>query len=91
LEPVLAGLGLHLASWTRRGFDTITADTELVYRRLAGGMAAGDILMLHDRRLDDGRPAPVLDVLPRLLDDLDGLGLTSRPLPDPGGPATFDD
>jgi hypothetical protein len=26
LEPVLARLQLRLASWTRRGFDTVDAD-----------------------------------------------------------------
>jgi peptidoglycan/xylan/chitin deacetylase (PgdA/CDA1 family) len=82
LEPVLARLGLHLVSWTRRGFDTWTRDLGLVYRRLASNLARGDILMLHDRRLDDGR-TPVLDVLPRLLGDLEEHGLASLPLPSP--------
>lgn len=48
LEPVLCGLGLHLASWTRRGFDTRTGDAALVARRLLDGFAAGDILLVHD-------------------------------------------
>ncbi|GJH29200.1 polysaccharide deacetylase family protein [Caballeronia novacaledonica] len=48
LEPVLCGLGLHLASWTRRGFDTRTGDAALVARRLLDGFAARDILLVHD-------------------------------------------
>jgi peptidoglycan/xylan/chitin deacetylase (PgdA/CDA1 family) len=82
LEPVIARLGLHLVSWTRRGFDTATRDPDRIHRRLVAGLGAGDILMLHDRRLADRRP-PVLEVLPRLLGDLDRRGLRSLPLPEP--------
>jgi len=69
LEPVLAGLDLQLASWTRRGFDTVTADSNAVFLRLARGLRAGDILLLHDghsARTNAGKPV-ILDVLPRLL------------------------
>lgn len=69
LDPVLHRLGLHLASWTRRGFDTREADPQVVLARLAKGLAAGDILLLHDghaRRSASGR-AVLLDVLPPLL------------------------
>lgn len=48
LEPVLARLGLHLASWTRRGFDTVARDTQTVVNRLTANLAGGDILLLHD-------------------------------------------
>ncbi len=73
LAPVLCRLGLPLTSWTRRGFDTVTADPDRVLRRLAGErgrlLAAGDILLLHDgnaARARDGTPV-ILSVLPRLL------------------------
>jgi peptidoglycan/xylan/chitin deacetylase (PgdA/CDA1 family) len=56
LEPVLCRLGLHLASWTRRGFDTRTRDAAVVTQRLLRGLAPRDILLLHD-----GNPA--LDAL----------------------------
>ncbi len=48
LEPVLCRLGLRLASWTRRGFDTRTPDAAVVAQRLLRGLAARDILLLHD-------------------------------------------
>lgn len=48
LEPVLSRLGLHLASWTRRGFDTVERDTQAVVNRLTNNLAGGDILLLHD-------------------------------------------
>lgn len=48
LDPVLARLGLHLVSWTRRGFDTTDADAPRVSARLTARLAAGDILLLHD-------------------------------------------
>jgi peptidoglycan/xylan/chitin deacetylase (PgdA/CDA1 family) len=69
LDPVLHRLGLHLVSWTRRGFDTRDADPVRVLARLQRGLAGGDILLLHDghaSRTTAGRPL-LLDVLPGLL------------------------
>ncbi len=69
LDPVLHRLGLHLVSWTRRGYDTRDADAQRVLARLAHGLAGGDILLLHDghaRRSAAGRPL-LLEVLPPLL------------------------
>jgi len=77
LDPVLHSLGLHLASWTRRGYDTRTADAAVVLQRLQRGLAAGDILLLHDghaRRTAAGR-AVLLDVLPPLLQRCAAAGL----------------
>lgn len=68
LDPVLHRLGLHLVTWTRRGFDTREADPARVLARLQRGLAGGDILLLHDghaRRAASGR-AVLLDVLPAL-------------------------
>jgi peptidoglycan/xylan/chitin deacetylase (PgdA/CDA1 family) len=72
LDPVLARLQLRLASWTRRGFDTVNANADAVYRRLAHPLQDGDILLLHDgnaARSRSGKPV-ILEVLPRLLDTL---------------------
>jgi len=72
LDPVLTRLQLRLASWTRRGFDTVEGNPDLVYRRLTRGLRNGDILLLHDGNAaltSAGQPV-VLDVLPRLLDTL---------------------
>jgi peptidoglycan-N-acetylglucosamine deacetylase len=72
LDPVLTRLGLKLASWTRRGFDTVNGDADAVYQRLAHSLASGDILLLHDgnaARDRMGEPV-ILTVLPRLLDAL---------------------
>ncbi len=70
LDPVLHGLDLRLATWTRRGFDTRDRDPARVAARLTRGLDAGDILLLHDghaARTANGRPV-VLEVLPRVLD-----------------------
>ncbi len=72
LDPVLQQSGLRLACWTRRGFDTRVKDPEQVYAKLARDLSAGAILLLHDGNAATGprgRPV-VLDVLPRLLDDV---------------------
>jgi len=77
LDYVLARLGLTLASWTRRGFDTVSADTAAVLRRLTRDLAAGDILLLHDghaARTASGVPV-VLEALPPLLERIAAAGL----------------
>lgn len=74
LDPVVARMGLHYVSWTRRGFDTVARDPEIVLKRLIDGLAAGDILLLHDRPSVHGEPI-VLTVLPALLEKLLAAGL----------------
>src|SRR5262249_7374121 len=49
LDPVLTAAGLTLASWTRRGYDTVDRRADRVAGRLVSGLAAGDVLLLHDR------------------------------------------
>lgn len=69
LDPVLHGLGLSLATWTRRAYDTRNGDPERVYQRLADPLVAGDIVLMHDghsARTPQGEPV-ILAVLPRLL------------------------
>jgi peptidoglycan-N-acetylglucosamine deacetylase len=78
LEPVLARVGLRLVSWTRRGFDTVSACPARVLARLTRGLAARDILLLHDghaAHTPSGRPV-VLEVLPQLLAALAAAQLT---------------
>jgi len=69
LEPVLCALGLNLASWTRRGFDTRARNTQQVARSLLRGLSARDILLLHDGNAGrDANGSPlILDVLPIVL------------------------
>ena len=77
LDPVLHALGLRLASWTRRGYDTRTSDPEILLQRLTTRLQAGDILLLHDGNsalTANGAPA-ILEVLPRLLAIVNAAGL----------------
>ncbi len=70
LDPLLAHRDLQLASWTRRGFDTLNRTTEAVLQKLTHGIKGGDILLLHDGhagRTPEGSPV-ILAVLPRLLE-----------------------
>ena len=78
LDWALSRQGLTLASWTRRGFDTVTRNPATVLARLTKGLRAGDILLLHDghaARMADGSPV-VLQVLPALLEVVRSAGLT---------------
>ena len=79
LEPVLAHCGLRLCSWSKRGFDTRVGDADAVFASLTRDLKGGDILLLHDgsaARTADGKPV-ILDVLPRLLDNLAQANLRS--------------
>jgi peptidoglycan/xylan/chitin deacetylase (PgdA/CDA1 family) len=79
LDPVLHRLQLQLASWTRRGFDTVKSDPQAVLNRLTYNLRAGDILLLHDghaARSRAGVPV-ILEVLPRLLQIIAARALTA--------------
>lgn len=80
LDPVLTRLDLQLASWTRRGFDTVSRDPNAVFGKLTRHLGGGDILLLHDGqpgRHPEGHPI-ILEVLPRLLTAVSAAGL--RPI-----------
>ena len=78
LQSVLDETGLQLASWTRRALDGArTCEPVAASNRLAGGLAAGDLLLMHDGNCASnaaGRPV-VLEILPALLDRMRVLGL----------------
>lgn len=79
LEPILAHCGLRLCSWSKRGFDTHVNDADTVFKSLVHDLKSGDILLLHDgsaARTAQGQPV-ILNVLPRLLDNLAQSGLRS--------------
>ena len=84
LDAVLHDLGLKLASWTRRPYDTRCADPETVLQRLTHNLGPGDILLMHDghaARMTDGQPV-ILAVLPRLIATLREHQLNPVTLPD---------
>lgn len=83
LDLAMTGTGLRYTSWTRRGFDGVNRDPIRILRRLTSGLAAGDVLLLHDGRSPrmSGGEAVVLAVLPALLHHLRSRGLTSVSLP----------
>ena len=83
LAPVIEYAGLHYVTWTRRGYDVFENDPGLVIQRLQHDLAAGDILLLHDGRSHQphGGSKVVLQVLPKLLDQLYARGLKSVSLP----------
>jgi peptidoglycan/xylan/chitin deacetylase (PgdA/CDA1 family) len=77
LDPVLARLGLTLASWSARGYDTRISDVERVRNALLHKLRGGAILLLHDgnaARSPRGIPV-ILDVLPSVLESAAAAGL----------------
>lgn len=76
-HALLRRRSMCLVSWTRRGLDGIDGDACRVYARLVRKLGPGEILLLHDGgRGACGEFAPVLEVLPRLLEEVQRLGLT---------------
>ena len=82
LDPVLARSGLRYVSWTRRSYDTVSRNRERALARLTDGLSKGDILLLHDGPTAATRRPVVLDILPRLLDEIFRKGMRSVALPD---------
>jgi peptidoglycan/xylan/chitin deacetylase (PgdA/CDA1 family) len=82
LFPILASEGLSLVSWTRRGFDTTSSSGNTVAARLTRGLAAGDILLLHDGYASSRsrNTGVVLDALAQVLDAMQRLDLRSEAL-----------
>lgn len=80
LDPIISRLGLRYITWTRRGFDTVAGNPEIVLKRLVRKLSAGDILLLHDCKTMRG--AHVLQVLPALLERIAAAGLRPVSLPE---------
>ena len=77
LQPVLERLGLRLASWSVRGFDTRIGNAERVKNILIRGLRPGAILLLHDgnaAHTKTGIPV-ILAVLPAVLECAAARGL----------------
>jgi peptidoglycan-N-acetylglucosamine deacetylase len=72
LDPVLHRLGLRLATWSARGFDTRCTDPHKVLARLLARTRPGAILLLHDGHAarTPGGTAVIVEVLPLLLREL---------------------
>ena len=47
-HPVAAALGLGVMAWSRRGYDAVEKDPDKVLERILPGLAAGDIVLVHE-------------------------------------------
>jgi peptidoglycan-N-acetylglucosamine deacetylase len=77
LDYVLSEYDLTLASWTRRGFDTVNGNPASILAKLTRGLRAGDILLLHDGHaaLTPEGDAVILQALAPLLEAIAAAGL----------------
>ncbi len=84
LQLLLIRLGLRLAAWTTRGFDTMSKDADNIEQRLLKNLQAGDILLLHDgsSAVDKNDQQVVLIVLSRILENCRKQGFKVSHLPD---------
>lgn len=85
LAPYLEDAGLEYVSWTIRTRDTLTANSSVLARRMLKA-TSGDIILLHDHL--PGGTAAMLEVLPRVIDELRGRGfefVLAGPREDGGG------
>lgn len=78
LDPVLNRLGLRLASWSVRAFDTKVRDAEKVKNKLISGLRPGAIILLHDGNAarTKGHVPIIIAVLPSLLEAAHAKGLS---------------
>lgn len=77
LDPILKRLGLNLASWSVRAFDTKIHNADTVKSKLIAGLRPGAIVLLHDgnaARTEDHQPI-IVAVLPALLEAARAKGL----------------
>jgi peptidoglycan/xylan/chitin deacetylase (PgdA/CDA1 family) len=68
LAPYLENAGLQYVSWSVRTFDTFTASSSVLARRILDRAAGGDIILLHDRL--PGGTDTMLQALPQVIDEL---------------------
>ena len=72
LSPYLKDAGLEYVSWTIRTRDTLTANSDVLARRILNHAASGDIILMHDRL--PGGTAAMLRALPGIIDELRARG-----------------
>lgn len=74
LHPVLSQLGSQCIGWTVRGFDTLFRDPSRVSRRIAGKLAPGAIILLHERDSDGVRTDFQIRCLEAVLQEITDAG-----------------
>lgn len=78
LNWYLEQASLEYISWTIRSFDTLVPQPEVILKRILKRVAPGDIILLHDNA--SAGAGLMLDVLPRLIDELKGRGFEFVPV-----------
>ncbi len=70
--------GWTIVGWSVRALDGIVTSPQAILGRVLPGLRAGEVVLLHDH-LRGGVPASV-EVLPAILDEVEGRGLRAVPL-----------
>lgn len=47
-HPIAAELGMEVVAWSRRGFDTLDREVEVIVKELTNDLGSGEILLLHE-------------------------------------------
>ena len=47
-HPITAELGMEVVAWSRRGFDTLDREVEVIVKELTNDLGSGEILLLHE-------------------------------------------
>ena len=69
---------LEYISWTIRSFDTLVSQPETILKKILRRVTPGDVILLHDNA--SAGAGLMLDVLPRLIDELKGRGFDFVPV-----------
>ena len=78
LDLYLEQAKLEYISWTIRSFDTLVPQPEVILKRILKRVAPGDIILLHDNA--SAGAGLMLNVLPRLINELKGRGFEFVPV-----------
>ncbi len=80
VHPLLDRLGLRLVAWSARGYDGRDDDGERIVRRIGRRLEPGAIVLLHEGRRGRAGGSLLLELLPRVLAEIEARGLEVAPI-----------
>ncbi len=74
LQPILANHGMRLIAWSLKGKDGIVCNPIAVAKRIKSLVRPGDIILLHEGRLDSNKQASSNECIGLVVEELAQMG-----------------
>lgn len=74
LQPILAKLGMRLIGWSLKGKDGIVCDPAVVLERIKSRVQPGDIILLHEGRVNEQQQPTSNECIELVLRELTAMG-----------------